>query len=157
MTQSLKPGRVGYKASIISSLLAFCLFLAPAGLTGKDKTKNPYKGAPDVVHESGKGNQDVLYTKVKTKPSKAEREFVFRELGIPKKKWNEYVAEYRIPISLGGSNTLSNIEALPKSKAKLKNMVRKELESKVRKKEITLFEAQTRIFNWENEPVVKRK
>lgn len=155
MMQSLKPGTSGHKASLVSSLLAFSLFLSPAGLKGKDKTKNPYKGAPDVVHESGKGNQDVLFTKVKTKPSKAEREFLFKELGIPKNKWNEYVAEYRMPISLGGSNTFSNIEALPKSKAKLKNVVQKELENKVRKKEISLFEAQTRIFNWENEPMVK--
>jgi hypothetical protein len=156
MKQRLKPGSAGHNAALVSSL-AFCLFLAPIGLHGKDKTKNPYKGAPDVVHESGKGNQDVLITKVKTKPSKAEREFFFQEFGIPKNKWNEYVAEYRMPISLGGSNAYSNIEALPKSKAKLKHKVQKELENKLRKKEIGLFEAQTRIFNWENEPMLKGK
>jgi len=156
MKQSLKPGPAGHKASFVSSL-AFCLFLTPVGLDGKDKLKNPYQGSPDVVHKSGKGNQDVLFTKVKTKPSKAEREFLFKELGIPKNKWKEYVAEYRMPISLGGSNTFSNIEALPKSKAKRKHEVQKELENKLRKKEISLFEAQTKIFGWENGPMVKGK
>jgi hypothetical protein len=156
MKRSLKPGTARQIASL-APFLAFCIFLPPDGLYGKDKTQNPYKGAPDVVHQSGKGNQDVLYSKVKTKPSKAEREFLFQELGIPKNKWNEYVAEYRMPISLGGSNDYSNIEALPKSKAKLKHQVQKELEYKLRKKEISPFEAQTRIFNWENDPMVKGK
>ena len=152
----MKPGPARHKLPFVY-FLGFCLFLSPPGIHGKDKTKNPYKGAPDVVHESGKGNQDVLFTKVQRKPSKAERDFLFKELGIPKNKWNEYEAEYRMPISLGGSNDFSNIEALPKSKAKLKHQVQKELENRLRKKEISLFEAQTRIFNWENEPTGKGK
>lgn len=156
MKQSLKTETAGQKDSLVC-FLAFCLILAPTAFFGKDKTKNPYKGAPDVVHESGKGNQDVLYTKVKSKPSKAEREFVLQELGIPKNKWKQYVTEYRMPISLGGSNDYSNIEALAKPKAKLKHEVQKELENKLRKKEISLFEAQNRIFNWENDPIVKGK
>jgi len=156
MKRSLKPG-IARSIVYVVSFLALCAFLALDGLYAKDKTQNPYNGAPDVVHQSGKGNQDVLYTKVKTKPSKAEREFLFQELGIPKNKWNEYVAEYRMPISLGGSNDYPNIEALPKSKAKLKHQVQKELENKLRKKEISPFEAQTRIFDWENDPMVKGK
>ena len=156
MRYRLKPGPARHKLPFVY-FLGFCLFLSPPGIHGKDKTKNPYKGAPDVVHESGKGNQDVLFTKVQRKPSKAERDFLFKELGIPKNKWNEYEAEYRMPISLGGSNDFSNIEALPKSKAKLKHQVQKELENRLRKKEISLFEAQTRIFNWENEPTGKGK
>ena len=156
MRNSSRAGPAGHKASLVSFLL-FCLFLTFHELDGKDKVKNPYQGSPDVVHKSGKGNQDVLFTKVKTKPSKAEREFLFKELGIPKNKWKEYVAEYRIPISLGGSNTFSNIEALPKSKAKLKHKIQKELEYKLRKKEISLFEAQTKIFSWENEPIREGK
>jgi hypothetical protein len=156
MKQRLQPGSAGHKPALISSLV-FYLFLVPAGLQGKDKTKSPYNGSQDVVHASGKGNQDVLFTKVKSKPSKAEREFLFKEMGIPKNKWNEYEAEYRMPISLGGSNTFSNIEAIPKSKAKLKHKVQKDLEKRLRKEEISLFEAQTKIFNWENEPMVKGK
>jgi hypothetical protein len=154
MKHSLKPETALRKAFLFSSL-AFCFFLSPAMLESKDKVKNPYKGAQDVVHESDKGKQDVLFTKVKSKPTKAEREFLFNQLGIPKNMWKEYEAEYRIPISLGGSNTFSNIEAIPKSKAKLKHKVQKDLEKRLRKKEISLFEAQTKIFNWENEPMVK--
>ncbi len=91
-----------------------------------------------MVHASDKGKQDVLFTKVKSKPSKAEREFLFKEMGIPKNKWNEYEAEYRMPISLGGSNTFSNIEAIPKSKAKLKHKVQKDLEkNSVRRRSVS--------------------
>jgi hypothetical protein len=156
MKHSLKPETALNIASLVFSL-ALCFLLAPAVFEGKDKVKNPYKGSQDVVHASDKGNQDVLFTKVKSKPSKAEREFLYKEIGIPKNKWNEYEAEYRIPISLGGSNTFSNIEAISKSKAKLKHKVQKDLENRLRKEEISLFEAQTKIFNWENEPMVKGK
>ena len=139
-------------------VLVVVYFLFPDhSLNGNDKIKNPYKGAKDAGHQSGKGKPDVLYTKEKRKPTKAEREYVFQELGIPKSKWKEYVAEYRIPISLGGSNTYSNIEALPKSKAKVKHKVQKELEGNLRKKEISLYEAQTRIFNWEKEENREKK
>lgn len=154
MKHSLNLGTAMCEASLVF-FLALCFFLAPAVLESKDKVKNPYKGSQDVVHASDKGKQDVLFTKVKSKPSKAEREFLFKEMGIPKGKWNEYKAEYRMPISLGGSNTFSNIEAIPKSKAKLKQKVQKDLEKRLRKEEISLFEAQTRIFNWEKEPMVK--
>jgi hypothetical protein len=132
-------------------LVLFCFCFAGQSLKSNDKIKNPYKGSKDVAHQSSKGKPDVLYTKEKRKPTKSERNLVFQELGIPKNNWKDYVAEYRIPISLGGSNTYSNIEALPKSKAKVKHKVQKDLESKLRKKEISLLEAQTRIFNWEKE------
>ena len=156
MKYGLKPRTAMHQATFFFSL-TFCFLLDPAVLESKDKVKNPYKGAQDVVLASDKGKEDVLFTKVKSKPSKAEREFLFKEMGIPKNKWNEYEAEYRMPISLGGSNTFSNIEAIPKSKAKLKHKVQKDLENRLRKEEISLFEAQTKIFNWENEPMVKGK
>ncbi|MFN8007631.1 MAG: hypothetical protein U0V70_11510 [Terriglobia bacterium] len=157
MTDVLSKSQAGSIDLSGGLILGMVLFFPVAGLSADDKPKNPYKGAPDVVHESDKGKQDVLFTKVKTKPNKAEREFLFREMGIPKNKWKDYVAEYRMPISLGGSNTFSNIEALPKAKAKIKQKVQKELERQVSKKEISLSEAQTRIFNWEVDPLAKGK
>ena len=156
MNPSLKPRTAMHKATLVCCL-SFWFVLDPADLRCKDKVKNPYKGSQDVVHASDRGKEDVLFTKVKSKPTKAEREFLFKQMGIPKNRWKEYVAEYRMPISLGGSNTFSNIEAILKSKAKLKHKVQKDLEKRLHNEEISLFEAQAKIFNWENEPIAQGK
>ena len=95
----------------------------------------------------------ALFTTEKKQPDKAERNAVFEDYRIPKNQRKDYVAEYRVPVSLGGSNTYSNIEALLKSQAKIKRRVQKELEAKLRRKEISLDEAQLRILNWQTDPI----
>jgi hypothetical protein len=58
-----------------------------------------------------------------------------------------------VPVSLGGSNTYSNVEALPKSQAKIKHRVQNQLQSMLKRKEITMDQAQLRILNWQTDPL----
>lgn len=118
------------------------------------KAKNPYKGASSQPGAKKKG---ALFTTEKKHPNKAERRAAFEDLRIPKDQWKNYEADYRVPISLGGSNAYANIEVLPRPQAELKKKVKKDLEANVKRAEITLDEAQVRIFNWQNEPLAKGK
>ena len=131
---------------------ALCLPSPPAWA----KDKNPYKGTkgnPDRPESSRSG---ALYTTQKKQPDKAERNAVFEDYRIPKDQRKNYVAEYRVPVSLGGSNLYSNIEALLKTQAKAKHQVQKQLEEKLKRKEINLDEAQMRILNWQADPLSVR-
>jgi hypothetical protein len=116
------------------------------------KDKNPYKGTSSNPARNG-GRGGALYTTEKKQPDKAERDAVFEDYRIPKDQRKNYVAEYRVPVSLGGSNIYSNIEALPKNQANIKHRVEKQLLTKLRRKEITLDEAQLRILNWQTDPL----
>lgn len=132
-------------------LIAWSLCLASPLAWSKDK--NPYKGAAKSPPRTTSSRRGALFTTEKKRPDKAERNAVFEDYRIPKNQRKDYVAEYRVPVSLGGSNTYSNIEALLKSQAKIKRRVQKELEAKLRRKEISLDEAQLRILNWQTDPV----
>ena len=118
------------------------------------KAKNPYKGSSS---QPGAKKKDVLFTTEKKHPDKAERKAALEDLRIPKDQRKNYEADYRVPISLGGSNAYANIEVLSKPQAELKKKVQKDLEAKVKRAEISLDEAQLRIFNWQNEPLGKGK
>lgn len=135
---------------ILCFAAALWLPLPPAWANGK----NPYKGSRGGPVRSTEPRSGALFTTEKKHPDKAERNAVFEDYRIPKNLRKNYVAEYRVPVSLGGSNTYTNIEALPKSQAKIKHRVQKELEAKLRRKEIALDEAQLRILNWQTDPIV---
>ncbi|MSO22596.1 MAG: hypothetical protein EXQ58_04935 [Acidobacteria bacterium] len=92
---------------------ALCLPLAPAWA----KDKNPYKGAGGSPARTAGPRSGALFTTEKKHPDKAERNAVFKDYRISKDLRKNYVAEYRVPVSLGGSNAYSNIEALLKSQA----------------------------------------
>src|SRR5262245_21964017 len=65
------------------------------------KDKNPYKGtSSNPARNESRGR--ALYTTEKKHPDKAERNAVFEDYRIPKDQWKNYVAEYRVPVSLGG-------------------------------------------------------
>jgi hypothetical protein len=117
------------------------------------KDKNPYKGTKSSPANTAAGRSTAVFTTEKKRPDRAERNAVFEDYRIPKNLRKDYVAEYRVPVSLGGSNSYSNIEALPKSQARIKHKVQKELEAKLRRKEIPLDEAQLRILNWQTDPI----
>lgn len=131
---------------LVIFLLASVLYLPSPQAQAKDK--NPYKGAGSSPARTAGSRNGTLITTDKTKPDRAERNAVFEDYRIPKDQRKNYVAEYRVPVSLGGSNTYSNVEALPKSQAKIKHRVQKQLQSMLKRKEITLDEAQLRILNW---------
>ena len=128
---------------------ALCVPLLPAWA----KDKNPYKGAGGSPGRAEGTRSGALFTTEKKNPDKAERNAVFEDYRIPKNQRKNYVAEYRVPVSLGGSNAYSNIEVLLKSQAKIKHRVQKELQAKLRRKEIALDEAQLRILNWQTDPL----
>ena len=132
-------------------LIAWSLCLALPLAWAKDK--NPYTGAANSPPRTTSSRGGALFTTEKKRPDKAERNAVFEDYCIPKSQRKDYVAEYRVPVSLGGSNTYSNIEALLKSRAKIKRRVQKELEAKLRRKEISLDEAQLRILNWQTDSI----
>ena len=136
-------------AAIFLIASSLCL---PSMLTWA-KDKNPYKGAGNSPSRPTSSGSGALFTTEKKQPDKAERNAVFEDYRIPKHQRKDYVAEYRVPVSLGGSNNYSNIEALLKSQAKIKHKVQKELEAKLRRKEIALDEAQLRILNWQTDPI----
>jgi len=117
------------------------------------KDKNPYKGSKGSPDRAGSSGSGALFTTEKKQPDKAERNAVFEDYRIPKDQRKNYVAEYRVPVSLGGSNAYSNIEALIKTQAKIKHQVQKQLEEKLKRKEISLDEAQLRILNWQADPL----
>jgi hypothetical protein len=127
-------------------LLAWVLCLPSP--QARAKGKNPYKGAGSGPARTDGSRQGALFTTEKKKPDRAERNAVFEDYRIPKDQRRHYVAEYRVPVSLGGSNAYSNIEAVLKSEAKIKHRVQKQLQAKLKRNEITLDEAQLRILNW---------
>jgi hypothetical protein len=130
---------------LIVLIPVFCSLGLPAG--GKDKGKNPYKDASNSQRQS-----KAVITTVKRYPDKAEQEAAFNDYNIPREQRHNYVAGYRVPISLGGSNAYANIEVLAKSQAKMKHKVEKALEKKLHQGEISESEAQFRILNWTSEP-----
>ena len=136
-----------------AAILLIAWALCPASPLAWAKDKNPYKGAANSPSRTTSSRGGALFTTEKKRPDKAERNAVFEDYRIPKNQRKDYVAEYRVPVSLGGSNTYSNIEALLKSQAKIKRRVQKELEAKLRHKEISLDEAQLRILNWQTDPI----
>jgi hypothetical protein len=134
------------------SVLALCVLVV--SVSAKDNTKSSTQ-SPEPKPSSPK-HPKALFTTQKKKPSKAECEAVFVESGIPSDQRHNYTAEYRVPISLGGSNAYANIEILPKKQVKLKHRVQKDLERKLHRREISESEAQTRILNWSQEPLAKK-
>ena len=133
------------------SVFVFWLLVVP--IDAKDNAKPP---SQSQSQPSSSKHQKGLFTTEKKKPSKVEREAVFAESGIPPDQRRNYSAEYRVPVSLGGSNAYANIEILPKEQAQLKHKVQKDLEGKLRRGEISENEAQMRIFNWNQEPLGKK-
>jgi len=136
-----------------AALLLIASSLCLASLLAWAKDKNPYKGTANNPQRTTSSRCGALFTTEKKRPDKAERNAVFEDYRIPKDQRKNYVAEYRVPVSLGGSNAYSNIEALLKSQAKTKRRVQKELEAKLRRKEISLDEAQLRILNWQTDQI----
>jgi hypothetical protein len=136
---------------LVIFLLASVLCLPSPQAEAKDK--NPYKGAGSSPARTAGSRNGALITTEKKKPDRAERNAVFEDYRIPKDQRKNYVAEYRVPVSLGGSNTYSNVEALPKSQAKIKHSVQNQLQSMLKRKEITMDQAQLRILNWQTDPL----
>jgi len=127
-----------------------CLAAFPA--FGKDKAKD----TPQPRYASTAKHPKALFTTQKKKPSKAEQKAAFADYGIPANQSHKYVAEYRVPISLGGSNGYPNIEVLSKPQADVKHKVQKDLERRLHRGEISEAEAQQRIFNWNQKPLAQK-
>lgn len=128
------------------------LAVATPAASGKDRPQDPYKGQSGAKPQVARSRQKALFTTQKKKPDRAERRAVLEDYRIPRHQWKDYVVEYRVPVTMGGSNAYVNIEALPKHQARIKRRVQKELETKLRREEISLEEAQQRILNWSQEP-----
>ncbi len=78
-----------------------------------------------------------------------EKTQLFDHAGIPKSERHNYVVDHRVPLELGGSNALSNLQVQPKGVAKRKDKVENYLAKKVRRGELSLPEAQAEIQHWE--------
>jgi|SRR5215831_592157 len=128
-------------------LLVSCLIAPP--VEGKDKPKN---ASQTTSNPNSPKQTKVLFTTRKKEPDKAEQKAAFADYGVQSGQEREYVAEYRVPVSLGGSNSYANIEVLPKNQAQMKHKVQKDLEKKLHRGEISEDEAQKRILNWNQEP-----
>jgi hypothetical protein len=135
------------------SLLSLCMLVV--FVSAKDSAKSTAQSSQAKPSSPNK-HPKALFSTEKKKPSKAEREAVLADSGIPVNQRHNYTAEYRVPVSLGGSNAYANIEILPKSQIPLKHRVQKDLERKLRHGEISENEAQTRILNWNLEPLAKK-
>ena len=135
-----------------TTCLVACFWLGCLPALGKQKTNDPYQGANTKRPKHSK----ALFTTIKRHPSKAEQKAAFEDYRIPPQQRQNYVAEYRVPISLDGSNAYANIEILTKNQARMKHKVERDLEKKLRRGEISTDEAQLRILNWTNEPLAKR-
>ena len=107
--------------------------------------KSPYRDTPPTGGHKGRS---ALITTEKHSPDKAERRIALTDSGIPREQWQNYVVEYRVPIDLGGSNSFSNIEVLPKSEAPVKHRLQKSLKNQLHDRKISESEAQQRILNW---------
>jgi hypothetical protein len=138
--------------AILFVVSALCLSSPPVWA----KDKNPYRGAKGSPDHTSGSRSGALFTTEKKQPDKAERNAVFEDYRIPKEQRKNYVAEYRVPVALGGSNAYSNIEALLRTQAKIKHQVQKQLQEKLKRKEISLDEAQMRILNWQTDPLSVR-
>lgn len=145
LSQGCRPGLVGP-----ALMLILFLTMLESAADG-EKSRNPYKHA-----RQGRDGK-ALVTREKKKPDRAERKAVLEDYRVPREQWNNCVAEYRVPISLGGSNAYANIEVLRKEEARLKRRVQDDVEQKVRRKEIGLEEAQMRILNWRADPLALGK
>jgi len=142
------------KANMLTcSVIACAAVLSLLVLPACAKDKNPYKGGHSRSTQPAAKGRGALFTTQKMHPDRAERNAVFQDYGIPKERRKDFVVDYRVPVSLGGSNTYANIEALPRRHAELKRRVEKELLQKLRRQEITLEQAQFGILNWQSDPI----
>ncbi len=78
-----------------------------------------------------------------------EKKTLFDRAGIPRSQWHNYIVDHRIPLELGGSNDLSNLQIQDRVTAHRKDKVENYLASKVRRGEMSLSEAQAEIQRWE--------
>ncbi len=78
-----------------------------------------------------------------------ERKTLFERAGIPRSEWHNYIVDHRIPLELGGSNSLSNLQVQPREVAHRKDRVENYLAAKVRRGEMTLPQAQSLIQHWQ--------
>jgi hypothetical protein len=81
-----------------------------------------------------------------------EKKILFDHAGIPKSQWHNYIVDHRIPLELGGSNDLSNLQIQDKTTAHRKDRVENYLASRVRSGQMSLSEAQAEIQHWEAVP-----
>jgi hypothetical protein len=127
-------------------------WLIASPVFGKDKSKST---SQSTSNPNSPKQSKVLFTTRKKEPDKAEKKAAFADYGVPPGQERAYVAEYRVPVSLGGSNSYPNIEVLPKNQAQMKHKVQKDLEKKLQRGEISEDEAQRRILNWNQEPTTR--
>ncbi len=78
-----------------------------------------------------------------------EKKALFDQAGIPKSEWHKYVVDHKIPLELGGSNDLSNLQIQDKATGHRKDKVENYLARKVRDGEMSLSDAQAAIQHWE--------
>src|SRR5262245_44100673 len=94
-------------------LCLFTCFILLVPASAKDNAKSSQQSSQPKPSSSK--HPKALFSTEKKKPSKAERDAVFANSGIPADQRHNYTAEYRVPVTLGGSNAYTNIEILPKS------------------------------------------
>ncbi len=79
-----------------------------------------------------------------------EKKTLLDRAGIPKSRWHDYIVDHRVPLELGGSNDLSNLQLMDKVSAKRKDRVENYLAAKVRHGTISLAQARSQMLHWEN-------
>ena len=111
---------------------------SPAGSTGTHHHHKPRHSARvGVPHE----RRHVTYQEKKT---------LFDRAGVPKSQWHNYIVDHRVPLELGGSNDLSNLQLMDKVSAKRKDRVENYLAASVRHGTISLGQAQSQMLHWES-------
>ena len=78
-----------------------------------------------------------------------EKKTLFDRAGIPRSQWHNYIVDHRVPLELGGSNDLSNLQIQDKATAHRKDKVENYLASRVRTGQMSLADAQASIQHWE--------
>lgn len=72
---------------------------------------------------------------------------VLDDVGIPKAERKNYVVDHKIPLELGGTNDISNLQAETIAAGKAKDKLERELTAKVRAGAMPLAEAQKILAN----------
>lgn len=88
--------------------------------------------------------------------TRSDRNAVLSAAGIPAEQRKFYVVDHIIPLELGGTNDLSNLQPQLKADGRKKDRVENFLASQVRKRRMTVADAQRAILHWRDVAVPSR-
>src|SRR6266481_4627016 len=130
-------------------LAVLCVSACLAFASGHGSHSHAHGSSPHHAHRAAHPRSKVTVPHTRRHVTYQEKKTLFDRAGIPKSQWHNYIVDHRVPLELGGSNDLSNLQIQDKATAHRKDRVENYLASKVRTGQMSLADAQASIQHWE--------